>query len=327
MKWPVWTGKVDQLRVWRLAMESKLANDRDILPDAPGVIYTIQAQLPQEQQSRTSDWITREAAKEAPTWDPLAFLDHVMTRCGDPQAAKVAERSLQTLRQGKFQPFQEFVQEFEILLSKAEGSGAACPDHIKISTMERALDLSDRLVGIVDQPDGYFAWVEFVRKVAARHEAHPQRMARAKVAPAYQLRSCQEASRGGGQPLPQNTSAAGGRSSQQQAPEVDQDGDIMMRVDQLVAASLQRQSNGQFRATRSSSNNKNNKNTNNDNRPRARWRTDAEMQRLRETRACHRCTQPGHAARPRSVAMPDVPACTSPDAPNSRYGRWRPGGG
>jgi hypothetical protein len=101
-----------------------------------------------------------------------------MERCGDPEAAKVAARKLHSLRQGRLQPFREFLQEFETLQSKAESGAEVWSDSLKVRILEYALntELSDRMITVRDAPSDNFAgYTAVVLEIASRLEARESR--------------------------------------------------------------------------------------------------------------------------------------------------------
>ena len=106
-----------------------------------------------------------------------AFLTYITERCGDPEAANVALQKLTLLRQGEYQYFRDYLQEFEILQVRAE-DGQVWPDVIKINYLRQTLcrELQNRLVSVPNQPLGdYTQYVNLVADVASRLEALPER--------------------------------------------------------------------------------------------------------------------------------------------------------
>jgi hypothetical protein len=295
MKWPEWTGTPELLPVWKTQVLAKIRNDVGNLPDAEGVIMTIQQLLPANQQARTAGWLTRESNRALEPgetrWDSTRFLAHVMERCGDPEAANVALRRLTLFRQGDYQYFREFLQEFEVLQVRAEGT-QIWPDAVKVNYLQQTLakELLDRLVSVPNQPtDVYAQWVNLVADIAGRLEALPDREQARRSAPALQKSYfLGETNR----PSGPNAQYGGQHGSVQSGGHlVDADGDIAMQVSRLIAAFGRGNSNnnrprgrgGQGRGRGGG-------------KPRAPWRPHDEFRRLLQRGACTRCTQIGHQA-------------------------------
>jgi hypothetical protein len=224
-------------------------------------------------------------------WDAAAFLNHVIDRCRDPQAAKVAMRSLERLRQGRYQPFREFLQEFEVLQSKAETNGRPWNDEMKILALERTLheDLQAYLVGLEDQPnDDYGAYTRRVSALAARLEAVPGRELGADLAA---RKSYMATISSGPGPLAPTTATAG---------LVDADGDTIMI--NRIAAAMQRLGIGALGNNNNGGRNRrgrpgNHHNPNRAELPPAPWRPETEFRALIARGVCSRCTRPGHVSR------------------------------
>jgi hypothetical protein len=182
MKWPSWEGNTELLPVWRQQILAKLRNDPTTLPDREAIVVTIQGLLPVSHQPRTVGWISREAtrplAMNEERWDHSSFLAYIVERCGDPEAATVAARRLDLLRQGRRQPFREFLQEFEVLQAKAESAGEVWTDGSKVRALQKTLnaDLSSWMVSVRDAPaQDYTGYTKVVSDVAGRAEALPGR--------------------------------------------------------------------------------------------------------------------------------------------------------
>ena len=138
MKWPIWEGHQEDLDDFLLAVQVKVDLDRGVMPDR-ALVMSIQQQMPRDKRANVSDWIQREATRDlAPgeeRWNPHRFIAHIASRCGDPLAAVTARRQLSLFRQGRYQPFGAFLQEYEVLAGKAEVKGAAWPNERRIEQL------------------------------------------------------------------------------------------------------------------------------------------------------------------------------------------------
>ena len=80
----------------------------------------------------------------------------------------MALRKLTLIRQGEYQYFRDFLQEFEVLQVRAEG-GRAWPDTVKINYLRQSLcrELQNWLVSVTGQPlENYAEYVKMVADVA-----------------------------------------------------------------------------------------------------------------------------------------------------------------
>jgi hypothetical protein len=279
MKWPEWSGDTELLPIWRSQVLAKLRNDADALPDGEGVVMMIQQMLPTAQQPRTSGWIqkepTRFLAHGETIWDPRRFLAHVIERCGDPEAASVALRKLVLLRQGEHQYFRDFLQEFEVLQARAEGT-QVWPDAVKVNYLRQSLgrEIQNRLVSVPSQPlDNYGEFVKVVADVSGRLEALPERESARRATP--RLQKSFFADRVG----QTGSTTAGAGHAHDTIPTRDPEGDVVMQISRLLA--------GLSPGNRGRGGGK----------PKAPWRPREEFRRLLDSGACTRCTRAGHQSR------------------------------
>jgi len=293
MPWPEWDGNLELLPTWKNQVAIKIRNDPLALPDPEGIVNLIYQNLPTTHRARVVGWLSREETRVLGPgegrWDYMRFLNHIMERCGDPEAAKVAARKLHALRQGRFQPFREFLQEFETLQSKAEAGSEIWPDSVKVRMLEYALnsELSDRMITVRDAPpDNFAGYTAVVSEIASRLEAKESRA----------LVSENNAARKSFfLPTPGSQAAALARRPAATTG-VDADGDTVM-TGHFLAAFRAGQASRNGHANNRAYNNNAGGNTNRNNLPRAPWRTDDEWQSLRDRGLCTRCLGANHDTR------------------------------
>ena len=303
-RWPDWNGNTETLAVWRSQVRSKLRNDAGALPDAEGIIHAIQGLIPDAVQPRTLGWIINEEKRVLGVgeerWNSDAFLDHIVARCGDPQAAQSAARDLDQLWQGRFQPFRAFLQEFEVLQTKAESDGLPWTDGSKVLALGKTLhpDLTFHLIGQRGQHrHDYNAYVQMVAEIAGQLEARADRKAAALTEPAAQRSNMVYTEQGFTNVVTAPLAAS----------TLDVDGDTIM-LNRIIVA-LQ---NAGF-APRGGRGGRGRGGQGRDDRPRAPWRSREDYQAFLAQNRCPRCTRPGHIGS-------DCPTFRSPAHPGNGRG-------
>ncbi|RKF76704.1 putative eka-like protein [Golovinomyces cichoracearum] len=273
MKWAEWNGSTKNFASWLQHNRSKLRKDVDSLPDNEGICAEIFATVPDFKRSRVLEW--HKIGGPDRSWDLYAFLDHIKLRFEDKESRKKSAQRLSKLRQGKYQCFAEYLQDFEVLLGKAEGMGL--PDYLKIKRLEESLSSKFKSCVVpLALPENYDAWVIKVTRIANRYEAMTDwypRNVKADDKQSY-FTGEEQANK-----VDVRTLAQEGR------PVVVREGDkIMSGINKIQAliASLQnvKSINSHYPKRRL---------------PVAPWRIKEEYEKLRQDGKCVRCCQTGHA--------------------------------
>lgn len=275
MKWAEWNGNTENFASWIQHNRSKLRNDVGSLPDNEGICSEIVATIPDFKRPRVLEW--HKTGGPDRSWDPHAFLDHIKLRFEDKESRKKSAQRLSKLRQGKYQCFAEYLQDFEVLLGKAEGMG--WPDYLKINTLEESLNSKFKSCVVpLALPENYDAWVTEVTRIANRYEAMTDWCPRNAKADDKQSYFTGE----------ERVNKVDVRTlAQEERPVVDGEGDTIMsginKIQALIASLQNVKSNDRHRPKRYL--------------PPAPWRSKEEFEKLRQDGKCVRCCQTGHAWR------------------------------
>lgn len=126
--------------------------------------------IPTDCRLRVSHWFSCGGPKR--NWDYKKFIEHFNDNFENKTSARSAAFSLAKMKQGKSQPFSDYLRDFEYTLAQAKGLN--WEDRIKINNLYRGLNdrITRALYPIEVSEDDYTHFVNQVRGVAGRIEAH-----------------------------------------------------------------------------------------------------------------------------------------------------------
>jgi hypothetical protein len=265
-------------------VKDKIESERPRLGRNVDICNGILGTLPLEKQQRVANWYMTGGPDNRHDVDQ--FLGHVESQFEDKEAQQSARLLLTRIRMGDAQKFDGFLQDFEYKLS--QGGGLGWPDDSKITYIYTAINplLRDRLVTKDLPEDDYPEWIKQVRKVASKLQDLPE-YKKGSGTKTWYLKSYSGYSSG---PSKKDSSRnqGGGTTT------MDVDGDTRMTGVNGIQGD---RSGSSSRGRRAGSD-----------KPRAKWLTKEETERLREKDKCFRCKRRGHFTRD----CPDFRAAQKP---------------
>ena len=276
--WPKWDGTTETFLNFRSQLRVKIEEDRHLLGTDRAVCYGMLQALPDNKKARAHGWFDKGGPDGTYKWE--AFLNEFSVLFEDKQARQNAGEQLTRMRQGTCQLFADFLQDFEYKLQQC--GGASWAGNAKIMQLNASINtpLKTALITVDLPDDNYDQWKVSVSRVAGRLEGLPNyRPKGATCTKTWYMGS------GGSNRPTQST------KSQQPTHRVDAVGDTTMgRVNALVAAIVHAMKGipAALNTAQPQSS---------DTRPRAPWRSQDAIRRLREQGLCLRCEQSGHLAR------------------------------
>ena len=269
IRWPEWDGLKDSYSLFKWTLQSKIEQEMGQLGSHKAICTNIFAGLPKDKQQRVIYWL--QEGGENKDWEPKEFLKHMDDKFLDREQERKSLDKLDQLRQGDKQRFEDFRQQFELLVAQA---GSLAPkDASKVNTMRRALNpsLSKYLISVTLSNTDYDAYVAGIQPISTNFEAHPE-FRKSTGSSKHYYQSSQRS----------NTDK---RPASPQAPEKDPDGDVIMTDVNALAVKIA----AILAQTGSSSEQKKDK------RPRAKWRSTDEFSNLIKSGKCGRCKEKRHA--------------------------------
>jgi hypothetical protein len=125
-------------------MKHKLQADEEFIGGRREQFAYLWAQLGPSVQAEVASYYEVGGADE--TWDPDRFLEYLQFCYGNTHSRERAQAKLETLRQGKKEPFSDFFIRFEQLL--AQSGGAQWDDEQKLHKLRRSLNDNMRTIAL-----------------------------------------------------------------------------------------------------------------------------------------------------------------------------------
>lgn len=265
---PLYEGDRYGLAAWQDQVRNKMAMDYSNCTER-AKLFAVWSRIGGKAAQQMTPWFKQHREDPATTCEKL--LTHLEAIYGDPHEAVNAQRQVYALRQ-RNTPFQEFFAEFDRILQLA--GGEAWPDSAKIGLLENALsrELSSQLIGLTT---GVEPWSEYVSLVARVSNS----MERQRMSSSQQNRD-NNRSRGPNTRFHLNTRPAN------QAARVEEGVTHTAAANEL----MDWEPTGPARTALQ----------------RAKWVSDAEVNRRRQSRLCVRCGSSEHFIRrcPYQAARP-----------------------
>lgn len=287
LKYPTWSGKVEEYDAWRVGVEAtQLIDER---PDQAVILDTFN-NLPAEAKTNVIPWIQRQM-ELTDGWAFFAWLEHLDDTFKDKDAAQKAADKVTAVRQGEAQTFASFRRCFDNLCARASNLGPN--DASKIAQLKRRA-FAPYLRDAVKVQRGlsrtnYAQFVQEVQSLADELEADPS-FATSKGSKTEWFQTF-DADNKSLTPIGQTPSENGPKPGS-----LDKDGDTNMGINTLsipeiaraVVAALQGQQVGQIPRSHT-------RGQDQDNRPRAPAVSDAVINQRKTAGACIRCgNTPSH---------------------------------
>jgi hypothetical protein len=300
--WPEWDGTQEKFALYFVELKAKIEGSRGVLGTGRDICLAMNATLPAAQKELVSGWFLDQAASVSGTdWNYEAYLEVFREQFEDTLATQNAIDTLFRMRQNRDQLLADFLKDWLYTLRQCRGSGSASwPDAVAIGHLHHALNdkLKDKIVAV------WFSWektdladtIRNLKGVACVLEGMPG------YQPVNSAYTKTFYARQAGAPIqvPQGENRPG----------TDHEGDVAMTgMSAVQIAALKKcldNNSGDNRAKGST-------------KPRARWRSQEEFERLREAKLCSRCEKPGHIGPNcrtyRAAIKPSVNAATTATSP------------
>ncbi|KAI0996391.1 hypothetical protein K3495_g11789 [Podosphaera aphanis] len=139
LRWPEWDCAQNTYSVYIDMLSTKIDEDWEILGGHKAVCNEIMNTIPADCRLRVSHWFSCGGPKR--NWDYKKFIEHLNENLEDKTSTRTASFTLAKMRQGKYQPFSEYLRDFEYTLAQAKGLN--WEDRIKFNDLYRGLN--DRL--------------------------------------------------------------------------------------------------------------------------------------------------------------------------------------
>lgn len=287
--WPSWKGQSETFSLFIFQLRLKIENERPYLGEDQMVCYNMLQALPEDKRLRVGQWFT--TGGERKNWDWRGFLQHIQDQFEDKQAKQNAGDKLARIRMGDAQFFTDYLQDFEYLLAQCDG--LKWDASVKIIHLNNSINTTLRkaLISKTMPDDDYERWVRKARNVASRVENEPDYRPKGST----RTKSWTLAQKG----ARLRTPVLDGPPPIQ----LDADGDTPMAnantvsLNQLVAALQQAANLGKERVG----------NDPKSSLPRATWKSQSKVERLRSGRKCISCEQKGHISANCPSFRPAIP--------------------